>query len=166
MARVLVAYGSERGGTAEIAEWIGVALRDVGVVADVVAAALVRDVGGYDAVIVGGSVYGYRWHRDARRLVRRYARALGERPVWLFSSGPLDNSANEHDIPPVRGARRAAERVHAREHITFGGVLRRDAKGFPAAAMAERIGGDYRDPALIRAWATAIAEALKVGVDL
>src|SRR4051812_46237430 len=58
MARVAVekaAAGRDvrRGsGTSEIAEWIGAPLRDAGAVADVVPAASVRDVGGYDAVIV------------------------------------------------------------------------------------------------------------------
>ena len=52
----------------------------------------VRDLEGYDAVVLGSAVYGGRWRRDARRLLRRLPRSLGRRPLWLFSSGPVGES--------------------------------------------------------------------------
>ncbi|GAA3775834.1 hypothetical protein GCM10022206_13160 [Streptomyces chiangmaiensis] len=60
----------------------------------------VGSVAPYDAVVAGGALYAGRCHGDARRFVRRHGRALAERPLWLFSSGPLDASASERDIPP------------------------------------------------------------------
>ncbi|MFD1657459.1 Acg family FMN-binding oxidoreductase [Streptomyces caeni] len=45
---------------------------------------------------------------DAALTVRRLrGGALAGRPLWLFSSGPLDTSASERDIPPVPAVRRA-----------------------------------------------------------
>jgi menaquinone-dependent protoporphyrinogen oxidase len=70
--RVLVAHGSRMGGTSGIAELVGDAL---------------TDAGGH-------------WHRQARRFVKRHTGALRERPVWVFSSGPLNGAAAE-EIPPV-----------------------------------------------------------------
>src|SRR6266536_3613757 len=110
-SRVLVAYGSKGGGTAGIAETLGAALREDGLSVDVRPAAEVRDVSGYDAVVLGGAVYAARWHPEARKFARRHGRALRGRPVWLFSSGPLDRSAEAGEIAPVRSAAQAAEQL-------------------------------------------------------
>jgi menaquinone-dependent protoporphyrinogen oxidase len=159
--RVLVTYGSKRGGTAEIAEWIGEALRADGVAADVVPAGSVTDIGPYDAFVIGGALYAMRWHKAARQFVRRYRDTLTHRPVWLFSSGPLDRSAEDRDIPPVRGVTRIAARIGANGHATFGGRLTNDPGGRMATAMAKKSAGDYRNREDITAWGRSIAEALQ-----
>ncbi|NKZ07456.1 flavodoxin domain-containing protein [Actinomadura latina] len=161
MTRVLVAYASERGGTAEIAGWAGTTLRRMGAEADVRPAAEVTALDGYDAVIVGGALYMGRWHRDARHFVRRHAAALARLPVWLFSSGPLDRTAEKGEIDPVRGVAKLARRVDARGHATFGGRLDADAKGLLAAKIAQQSGGDYRDRDQIAEWAAGIARELE-----
>jgi menaquinone-dependent protoporphyrinogen oxidase len=153
---ILVTHGSERGGTAGIASRIGEALRAAGHAADVVPARDVRDVGKYDAVIVGGALYAMRWHEDARRFVLRHAAALRERPVWFFSSGPLDDSAARGEIPPTPQVQRLMDYVGASGHATFGGRLAPDAHGFIASSMAKKQAGDFRDPARIEAWAHRI----------
>lgn len=159
--RVLVTYGTKNGSTAEIAEWIGDALRQYGIQADVRNATEVRDIDPYDAVVLGGALYAGRWHREARRFVRRHDRVLVDRPVWLFSSGPLDASANERNVPAAPGVHRIAVRLDVREHTTFGGRLQEGAKGWIAGRiLASGKGGDYRDPERIRAWARDIAAEL------
>ncbi|MEU8344857.1 flavodoxin domain-containing protein [Spirillospora sp. NPDC048832] len=161
MIRVLVAYASERGGTAEIADWIGAALRRAGVEADVRPAGEVSELDGYGAIVVGGALYEGRWHREARRFVRHHAGDLAGRPVWLFSSGPLDHTAREHAIDPVPGVAKIADRLHARGHATFGGRLAPDAKGFLASKIAQRMSGDYRDRDQVAEWAGGIARELR-----
>ncbi|MGW2559404.1 flavodoxin domain-containing protein [Streptomyces sp. NPDC001514] len=157
----LVAYGTRNGSTAEIARFIASVLRDEGLRADVRPAAEVRDVGPYDVVVLGGAIYGRRWHRDARRFARRHRRALADRPVWLFSSGPLDASASEREIPPVPGAHRAERRLGAEEHVTFGGRLQAGARGRVARMLLEQgRGGDFRDFKQIAEWAERIAADL------
>jgi len=158
--RVLVTYGSKRGGTEGIALTLGQALSEAGLEADVRPAGAVRTLSGEDAVIVGGALYAMRWHKDARRFVKRYRSDLRTVPVWLFSSGPLDDSATKGDIPPVRRVRELMDLIDARGHATFGGRLAPDAKGFPASAMAKKSAGDWRDDAQIRAWARGIADQL------
>ncbi|MEV0973634.1 flavodoxin domain-containing protein [Microtetraspora glauca] len=160
MARVLVAYGSKRGSTAEIAEWIGQTLREEGHQVDVLAAGAARDARGYDAVILGGGLYARRWHRDVQRFARRHATTLRAVSVWLFSSGPLDHSAVERDIPPTPNVARWSARLEALGHATFGGRLAEDAAGFPASSMARTMAGDFRDRAHIEAWAKAVAAEL------
>ncbi|SED84484.1 flavodoxin domain-containing protein [Streptomyces sp. Ag109_O5-10] len=159
---VLVTYGTKNGSTAHIAESIADALREKGLTVETMRAGSVPFVDRYDAVVVGGGLYAGRWHKDARSFVRRHRKDLAGRPVWFFSSGPLDTSASERDIPPVRGVRRAIQDLHARGHATFGGCLDDDADGWPARwILRSGNGGDFRDFEAVTAWASGIAGELK-----
>ncbi|MFA7510636.1 MAG: flavodoxin domain-containing protein [Mycolicibacterium vanbaalenii] len=156
MTRILVAFGSKRGGTAGLAAMIADALTEAGHDVDMSAARDVTTVEGFDAVIVAGALYASRWHRDARRFVRRHRDALSRLPVWLVSSGPLDDSATQRDIPATSQLQKLVARVDARGHVTFGGTLSPDAAGFPARQMAKTRAGDWRDPAHVRRWVRSI----------
>ncbi|NBM19813.1 flavodoxin domain-containing protein [Streptomyces sp. GC420] len=159
--RVLVAYGTKNGSTAEIAEWIARALRERQVDAEARPAAEVGDVAPYDAVLLGGGLYAGRWPREAVRFARRHRKQLSVCPVWLFSSGPLDPSADERDIPPAPAVARIATRLDARGHATFGGRLAEGAGGFIARQLLKQgKGGDFRDRARIEEWAHGIATEL------
>jgi len=161
LSKVLVAYGTTNGSTAQIAEAVADVLRKEGLTADALPARSVENVEEYDAVVVGGGLYAGRWHRDARRFVRRHRRDLTERPLWFFSSGPLDATASERDIPPVPGVRRAMARLDAKEHITFGGCLEEGAKGRIARMIVSSgKGGDFRDFGQIETWAEGIGAQL------
>ncbi len=158
--RVLVTWGSKRGGTAGIARIVAEELRDAGYDVDALPARQALGTRGFDAVVIGGALYANRWAPDARRLVRRRARELARVPVWFFSSGPLDDSAASGEIAPTLQVEVLMRRVGAQGHVTFGGRLEPDAKGFPASAMAREHSGDFRDPERIRAWARGIARTL------
>lgn len=151
--RVLVAYASKQGGTAGLAEWIGEALEHSGASVNVVPTDEVVDVESFDAVIIGGALYVFRWHADARRFVKQHTRSLRHRPVWLFSSGPLDHSATEQEIPPVRSVRKAMDRIGARGHATFGGRL------LPGGKSALPV-GDWRDRSHVDRWVKGIVDEL------
>ncbi|ANS70138.1 hypothetical protein SLINC_7914 [Streptomyces lincolnensis] len=162
--KVLVAYGTTNGSTARIAEAIADVLGKEGFTSEALPAGSVARVTPYDAVVIGGGLYAGRWHKDARRFVRRHGHDLAARPVWLFSSGPLDASASERDIPPVPGVRKAMSRVDAKGHVTFGGCLEEGAKGWVARMIVRNgKGGDFRDFAQIEEWARRIAEELVAG---
>jgi menaquinone-dependent protoporphyrinogen oxidase len=158
--RVLIAYGSKRGGTAGLSAMLGKEFDAAGCQTLVQPAREVRSLDGVDAVVIAGALYANHWHRDTRRFARRHVKALRERPVWLVSSGPLDDSATTRDIPPVQQVVAVMSRLGARGHVTFGGRLEPDAKGFPASAMAKTRAGAWRDPAHVHEWASAIAEDL------
>lgn len=159
--RVLIAYGSANGSTAGIAETVARVLREDGLTAEALPARSVTNLNPYDAVVVGGALYAGRWHRDARRFVRRYREDLAVRPVWFFSSGPLDDTASGQDLPPVPGVRKAMTRLDVREHITFGGRLAEEAGGRMARMLLrDGRGGDFRDLAATETWAARIAGEL------
>lgn len=157
---VLVAYGSKRGATAGLAEMIGREFDTAGLPALVQPARKVRNLDGVDAVVIAGGLYANRWHKDARRFTRHHADALRHRPVWLVSSGPLDDSATTRDIPPVQHVTAAMADIGARGQVTFGGQLGADARGFPASAMAKKRAGDWRDQAHVHRWVSAVADEL------
>jgi menaquinone-dependent protoporphyrinogen oxidase len=159
--RVLVAYGSKNGATAELADWIGEDLAGQGVDAEVRPAAEVGDLRLYDAVVLGSAVYVGRWRHEALGFARRHRKALVRMPVWLFTSGPLDPSAAEREIPPVPSAARVAARTDAVDHVTFGGRLIPGARGFIARRiLSGHMGGDFRDRRQIDAWALGVADAV------
>lgn len=149
---VLIAYASKMGGTSGLAEMLGGELTRLGHEAGVRPANQVESIADFDAVIVGGALYIWRWHTDARRFVKRFQTSLRERPVWLFSSGPLDESARDGEIPPVRFVRKTIARIGARGHMTFGGRLTDESRGLPV--------GDWRDPDQVRKWAEHIDQTL------
>jgi menaquinone-dependent protoporphyrinogen oxidase len=162
--RVLVVYGSKRGGTAGLAQMIGEALIADGLSVDVRPAREPGSPIGYDAVIVAGALYASRWHRDARRFVRRNAHVLRSLSVWLVASGPLDGTARDGSLPPVRQVAKLVESIGAIGHETFGGRLEPDAKGFPASAMAKKSSGDWRDPQQVKGFAATVA--LRLGMSI
>lgn len=141
------------GGVPEMAEAVALVLQDRGMLPDVQRAESVDDVREYDAVVLGGSVHKGRWHKEASRFAKRFAGELIMTPVWAFSSGPLDDSAERHVIPPVSSTAKAMARLDAREHMTFGGwvpeVRRRFRRSVP--------GADFRNFERVAAWADDIA---------
>ena len=159
--RVLVAYASKNGSTAEIAEAIGRELRLMGLDEHVLPVEQVEDVVPYDAVILGSAVYAWSWEKDAIKFAQENAEVLRKKPVWLFSSGPLDWSAAEGDVRPVRSARKVASIVAARAHITIGGKLPADTKGFLAKqATKEASPGDFSEYNKIRLWTDEVRKAV------
>jgi hypothetical protein len=78
----------------------------------------------------------------------------------MFSSGPLDASAKDHDIGPTKQTSRLMALAGARGHATFGGRLARDADGHLASAMAKTRAGVWRDWEQVHAWASGIADTL------
>jgi menaquinone-dependent protoporphyrinogen oxidase len=164
--RVLVAFGSTRGGTRGLAYMVADGLRDQGMKVDVRPASAVRRLSGYDAVIVGGALYAGRWHQAARQFVLRHRSYLLDCPTFFFSSGPLDDSASDGDVPPVKGVEALMQQVAARGHATFGGRLDQNARGFLARALARKHAGDWRDNAQVRRWTAIIAAEMREAVSL
>ena len=165
MEKVLVAYASKHGSTAEIADSIAGTLRGAGLNVDCIEAGEVRSLEPYDAVVLGSAVYIKRWRSDAKRFLRRHRAALRKRPFWVFSSGPVGEPSADPDsawLEPPRTIRKV-ERLGAREHVVFGGRVPTDAHGPAGRAMLEGTPAEYRDRRdwdEIRAWAERIAAEL------
>lgn len=164
--RVLVAYGSRLGTTAEVAQRIAAGLGRSGVQAHAESADRTGDVAGYDAFVIGSGVYGGHWHAPTVEFVRANAGVLAAHPVWLFSCGPLGTNPNANRMEPIE-LREIDRLVQPREHRTFFGAFDRDRVDGSDLGLLERIvartlipEGDFRDWRAIDAWSDGIAMAL------
>jgi menaquinone-dependent protoporphyrinogen oxidase len=174
--KVLVAYASRHGATQGIAERIAETLRVAGFNADARPVASVKSLAGYDAFVIGSAAYMFHWLKEAGEFVRRNRVVLAQKPVWLFSSGPLgteavDAKGRDQKVAAVpKEMAELRDAVNARDHHVFFGAYERDRKLIglgerfvsliPAAreALPE---GDFRDWSEIEAWAAAIARDLQ-----
>lgn len=167
--RVLVAYGSKFGSTAEIAQAIGATLRGAGLEVDLQRARDVRSLEPYRAVVLGSAVYAspVRWRQDAMRLLRRrssrsarcgcaqaarWARTWANRPSSL-NAGPSQSASSSW-----------AAQIGAHEHVVFGGRVSEDAGAIFRKKMASSTPPEFRDRrdwGAIEAWAQKLADSLR-----
>ncbi|MGE5408168.1 MAG: flavodoxin domain-containing protein [Syntrophothermus sp.] len=162
--KMLVAYASKRGSTAEIAEAVAAELSAAGLDVDCIDSGEVDDLDGYEAVVLGSAVYTKRWRGDARHFLRHHRKALATMPFWVFSSGPVGDPAN--DNPDWEEPPRTIDKVKelgGRGHVVFGGRVPTDPKGPIEKAMARNTPAEFRDRRdwdEIRAWARGVAADL------
>jgi menaquinone-dependent protoporphyrinogen oxidase len=158
---ILVAHATKYGSTREVAEAVAETLAERGLPVQVRPAAEVDEVGSHAGVVLGGGLYAGRWHRDARRLLRRHREALARLPIAVFAMGPL--TSEEKDIA---GSRQQLERALSKvPEVTpvsvaiFGGVIDPAKMRFPLKRMPA---ADARDWDAIRTWAAGLVEKLAV----
>jgi menaquinone-dependent protoporphyrinogen oxidase len=160
--RVLVAFASKHGSTAEIAEAVADELRRNGLHADCRPAGDVKDLSEYDAVVLGSAVYMKRWRHDARHLVHKHGKDLAERAFWIFSSGPFGEHPDPAWAEPPKVVKEA-EKLGVRGHVVFGGRLPVEPSGFIEKAMVRDTPpevADLRGWDEIRGWAAGIGAAV------
>ncbi len=168
--KVLVAYASKRGSTAEIAEAIARTMRREDVAVDCEVAGEVESLKPYDAVILGSAVYMKRWRGDAKHFLRRHRRALEQKPFWVFSTGPAGDPSEDRPewVEPPRIIDKV-EKLGGRGHIVFGGRLPTDPHGPIEKSMVENTPAEYRDRRdwdEIKRWTIAIVSELRMGAGV
>ncbi|MCC7206465.1 MAG: flavodoxin domain-containing protein [Anaerolineae bacterium] len=165
--RVLIAYASKYGSTAEIAERIGQALREAGLQADVLPAEKAADVAGYDAVVLGSAVYAGSWRKEAVEFLESHENVMAKRPTWFFSSGPTGEG---DPVQMMKGWRfpeaqkPIADRIRPNDIAFFHGDIEMKKLNFAEKLIVKGLKapvGDFRDWAAVSAWAKGIADALK-----
>jgi menaquinone-dependent protoporphyrinogen oxidase len=160
--RVLVTYATKHGSTRGIAEAIAATIGGNGIAAELRPVEGVGETGSYDAVVLGSAIYMGRWLREATEFTRRHRASLAERPLWLFSSGPLGTEVVDAEEQPMELSE-LREMLEPRDHRLFYGALTRDALGFGERMVVKAVKapeGDFREWDEIQAWAAAIAAEL------
>jgi menaquinone-dependent protoporphyrinogen oxidase len=171
--RVLVAYASRHGATRGIAERIADTLVRAGYEATERRVDEPIEPGHYDAFVIGSAVYVGHWEKEATRFVHDNRAYLANRPVWLFSSGPLGTEEVDEKGESVRSEPaeipKLREAVDVRGHHIFfgaydpakrpGGLVERLVRMMPASRDLLP-SGDFRDWHEIEAWAGRIAGEL------
>jgi len=165
--KVLVAYASKYGATAEIAEKIGEVMRGAGLQVDVSPVKEVKDIKPYGAVVLGTAAYIFQWRKEAVKFLQANEQALAGMPVWIFMSGPagegdpvelLEGKVVPEKMKPV------VERIKPVDLTVFHGVINFDKMNIIERQMMKMVkspAGDYRDWNAITNWAKGIAEKVK-----
>ena len=159
---VLVAYGSRHGATKEIAVAIGDALKRAGMDVTIDSVESGADASPYEAIVLGSAVYMGRWLSQARDWALNNAAALKNRPLWLFSSGPIGNPLKPDGDPT--DAAELTTSLHAKDHRRFGGRLDKSLLSFGEKAVVWGVGaeeGYFRPLDDIATWGARIAHELR-----
>jgi menaquinone-dependent protoporphyrinogen oxidase len=165
--RVLVAYDSQFGSTAQIADRIAHVLRQEGHDATATTVDEAPDPAAFDAAVVGSAVHAGHWLEGGSTFLDRNRAGLASRPVWLFSSGPLGDRAVFAPQPEPKEVKAALAAIGARGHRVFAGSFDRatadlNGLGFIANTVVRRFlpDGDWRDWDAIEGWARDIGRSL------
>ena len=163
--KILVAYATKAGSTAEVAAEIGRVIESKGgCQVDVRPVGKLNGVDGYDAVVIGSAIRAGKWLPEATKFVEKHRDALGRVPVALFTvclTMKDDTEENRRTVAayldPVR------EVVQPVEMGLFAGVMDYSKLPFILRLMMKAMKspqGDFRDWEAIRAWADNICPLL------
>lgn len=165
--KVQVICGTRLGATREIADRIAHRLARAGLDARSLAPEDLAEEPGADAYVLGSGVYAGHWQKALATFARHHAAKLRQRPVWLFSSGPVGDLAVGATPTEPGEARDLSRLLDARDHRVFAGALDRDkVEGSDLSRLERAITrrfipeGDWRDWDAIDRWADEIASSL------
>lgn len=163
---ILVGYATRSGSTQEVAETIAATLREAGLAVTCQPARQVRDLAGYDGVVLGAPLYMFRWHKDAKSFLARHRQALTARPVAVFALGPFHVDEKEFTDARSQLDKELVKFTWFKPLAIeiFGGKFDPMALRFPynlIPALKQMPASDIRDWAAIRAWASGLAVKLQ-----
>ena len=159
---ILLAYASRFGSTQEVAETIAASLRQAGFAVDMQPMADVKTLDAYDAVVLGAAIYNAKWHADAHHFVSQHQEALEQRPVAIFTLGPLSPSE-----AAMRNSRRQLDKELARypwlKPVALEVFAGKYDPSKPGLSFFERFipARDYRNWDAIRVWAKGLPAKLQ-----
>jgi menaquinone-dependent protoporphyrinogen oxidase len=158
----LIAYGTAAGSTAEVAQVIGEEMRQGGARVDVQPVEKVKNLSGYDGVVVGSAVRMFHILGKTRKFLRRHRRQLRKIPVAYFLVCMTVKEETPENIEKAIGF--AKPMFNVKEPVSlglFGGCLDPDKlTGMFAQTMKDQPKEDIRDWDKIRAWGREILPKL------
>lgn len=97
MSKILVAYATMAGSTAEVAQVVGEEIAKAGLQVDVLELDEVKDLESYDGVVVGGPMI-MGWHRGATKFLKKHRSALQRKPLAIFVLAMSLTQTNETNV--------------------------------------------------------------------
>jgi len=159
---ILLTYATRFGSTQEVAEAITAELRQRGFEVYIRPMQEVTTLDNYDAVVLGAAIYNTKWHTNAHQFLAQHQEALMQRPVAIFTLGPLSSSE-----AAKRNSRRQLDKELAKYHWLklvaleiFAGKYDPSKPGLGSfyKLLPTR---DYRDWKAIRSWANTLPAQLE-----
>jgi menaquinone-dependent protoporphyrinogen oxidase len=112
--------------------------------------------------VIGSAIYYGSWIKEATDWVNKNQSVLANRPVWLFTRGPLGTEVEDDEQQP-REIADFQKLIKPRDHRIFFGSLDLNKLSFTERTMLKAVHaheGDYRDWKAIDAWAESIVRDL------
>jgi len=164
--RILVAYASKNGSTAEIAQAIGKELQSVGKSVDVIDMKTVKALARYDAIVIGAPIYMGSVLGDMGKFSGRYGSVLAKVPVAAFVVGIAPRDPKHDAVPAaMRALAKALGQVTPVTSTIIAGKLDPANVNFVIRKFMEMAKiplGDFREWDAIAAWARGLPAVLKV----
>jgi menaquinone-dependent protoporphyrinogen oxidase len=122
----------------------------------------VKSLDHYDVVVLGAAIYNAKWHADAHQFLSQHQDALSQRPVAIFTLGPLSASEaakrNSHrqldiELAKYHWLKPVAVEIFAGKYDPSKPGLNFFERFLPAR--------DYRNWDAIRAWANTLSAQLQ-----
>lgn len=154
---ILLAYATRFGSTQEVAEAITAELRQRGLEVDIRPMQEVTTLNSYDTVVLGAALYNTKWHTNAHQFLVQHQDALMQRPLAIFTLGPLSSSE-----AAKRNSRRQLDKELAKypwlKPVTLEIFAGKYDPTKPGLGSFYRLlpTRDYRDWKAIRAWANVL----------
>jgi menaquinone-dependent protoporphyrinogen oxidase len=164
--RVLIAYASKCGSTAEIADSMGKTLSGNGYSVDVLPVKMVTSLDGYDAVLAGSAIRVGAWLPEAMNFIKENQTALGKLPIAIFTVHAL-NWENTSASEALRKNYTTAVKqlITPRDEVFFAGKIDFTKMTFLEKLMSKTVKAveeDLRDWAAINDWVKGISAKLGI----
>jgi menaquinone-dependent protoporphyrinogen oxidase len=157
--RILIGYASKAGSTAEVAERMGQILAKRGVQADVMPVGKVKDLSGYQGVVVGSAIRMGKLLPEALNFIEKNQAFLGQKTFSMFvvcmtleKDTPENRTTVSAYLDPARVLVKPASEGF------FAGVMNPNKVGLLDRAIIAMLNtpvGDFRKWDQIEAWAQA-----------
>jgi menaquinone-dependent protoporphyrinogen oxidase len=163
-ARILVAYATRNGSTAEIAQAIGKELTNAGLTVDVAEIKTVSTLADYSAIVTGGPLYMGSVDGAVGKFVEKNCEQLQKLPVAAFVVGLAPKNPDPGATKMAMDAlKKSLGPVTPLVSALFAGKLDPIKLSFIQRKMTELVKspvGDFRDWDAIAAWARELPEKM------
>ncbi|MHB1453786.1 MAG: flavodoxin domain-containing protein [Saccharofermentanales bacterium] len=163
MKKILIAYVTKTGTTANAAEIIGGVLRERGFETTVLPITGAGSLESYDSVIIGAPINGMAWHPDATAFVNNRATELSQKDVsYYLMSYIYFTGCNFWKKAISKAFDKLPQSVRPRMTGMFGGKVDKE---FPAFArflfgVQKGMPTDMQDDETVRQWARKWADGV------
>ena len=158
--RILVAYATRYGSTADVAEAIGEELRKSGADVDVKPVGEVRDLSLYRAAVIGSPIYMGKWLPESQVFIEKNQQYLRTIPVAFFAVGLTVTDRGPEILRKAEASMDAVRMlVNPVDVGVFPGKLESGGLSFTDRTITKLIRaktGDFRDWEAVRSWAQAV----------